>query len=185
VAEVQSRALDQAAYLARPDWGRRLNSESLTALTALCLNSADLVLVVGDGLSSTAVQAHAAPLLRALRPLLPQKLELAPIIIATHARVALADEVGERIGARIAVSLIGERPGLSSPDSLGIYLTYAPKVGRSDAERNCISNVRPQGLSYGAAALQLSALIGAALRAQLSGVKLQFDPERAIGHNPE
>ncbi len=181
VAEVHSRAHDQAAYLARPDWGRRLDADSLGALGALGISRTDVVLVVSDGLSSTAVQAHAVPLLGALRPLLPQGLAVAPIVIATRARVALADEVGELLGARIAVSLIGERPGLSSPDSLGAYITYGPRLGRNDAERNCISNIRPQGLVYGAAALQLAALIRAALRAQLSGVKLQFDPERAIG----
>lgn len=181
VGEVHSGAPDQAAYLARPDWGRRLHADSLAALDALGIKGAELVLVVSDGLSSTAVQQHAVPLLRALRPLLPEGLALAPVIIASHARVALADEVGERLGARIAVSLIGERPGLSSPDSLGAYLTYAPRVGRNDAERNCISNIRPQGLGYGEAALQLAALIRTMLQAQLSGVKLQFDPARAIG----
>ena len=185
VREVHSRAPDQAAYLARPDWGRRLDSDSLSALAALHIHSTELVLVVSDGLSSTAVQQNAAPLLRALRPLLPDALAVAPVVIATHARVALADEVGEALGARIAVSLIGERPGLSSPDSLGAYLTYAPKVGRNDAERNCISNIRPQGLGYDEAALQLAALIRTALQAQLSGVKLQFDPARAIGGKPE
>jgi len=181
VAEVHSRAPDLGAYLVRPDWGRRLSGESLAALAALGVGSADLVLVLSDGLSSTAVQAHTVPLLRALRPLLPPELKLAPIIVATHARVALADEVGAALGARVAVSLIGERPGLSSPDSLGAYLTYGPKVGRSDAERNCISNIRPQGLGYEAAAQQLAALLRAAMQAQLSGVKLQFDPDRAIG----
>lgn len=180
VAEAHSRAVDQAAYLARPDWGRRLHHESLAALQALNIQGADLSVVVSDGLSSTAIQQNVLPLLQALRPLLPQTLTLAPIVIASHARVALADEVSEVFGARLAVSLIGERPGLSSPDSLGAYLTYAPKVGRNDAERNCISNIRPQGLRYGEAALQLAALIRAALRAQLSGVKLQFDPGRAL-----
>ncbi len=181
VGEVRSGAPDQAAYLARPDWGRRLQADSLATLDALGSDGADLVLVLSDGLSSTAVQQHAVPLLRALRPLLPEGLVLAPIIIATHARVALADEVGERLGASIAVSLIGERPGLSSPDSLGAYLTYAPRIGRNDAERNCISNIRPQGLGYGEAAQQLATLIQATLQAELSGVKLQFDPARAIG----
>lgn len=180
VCEARSRAPDQAAYLARPDWGRRLDGASRQALAALGLRSAGLALLVGDGLSSSAVQQHAAPLLGALRPLLPPGLDLAPLVIARHARVALADEVGEVFGARLAVCLIGERPGLSSPDSLGAYLTYAPRVGRNDAERNCISNIRPQGLGYGEAALQLATLIRAALRAQLSGVKLQFDPARAL-----
>ena len=185
VREVHSRAPDQAAYLARPDWGRRLANDSLSALAASGINSIDLVLVISDGLSSTAVQRHATPLLRALRPLLPDALAVAPVVIATHARVALADEVGAAFGARIAISLIGERPGLSSPDSLGAYLTYAPKVGRTDAERNCISNIRPQGLGYDEAALQLAALIRAALHARLSGVNLQFDPARAISGKPD
>ncbi len=179
VAEVHSRAPDQAAYLARPDWGRRLAVDSLAALSALGVDHADLVLVLSDGLSSTALQSHALPLLQALMPLLPGLL-LAPLIIARHARVALADEVGERLGARMAVSLIGERPGLSSPDSLGAYVTYGPRVGRNDAERNCISNIRPQGLPLDPAAQQLATLINTSLRAQLSGVKLQFDPGRAL-----
>jgi len=180
VSEAHSRAQDHAAYLARPDWGRRLHVDALAALAALDIKTTDLVIVVSDGLSSTAVQQNAVPLLRALRPLLPEGLTVAPVVIATRARVALADEVGETLGARIAVSLIGERPGLSSPDSLGAYLTYAPRVGRNDAERNCISNIRPQGLDYEAAAQQLAALIGTALQAQLSGVKLQFDPGRVL-----
>ncbi|HZR35362.1 MAG TPA: ethanolamine ammonia-lyase subunit EutC [Nevskia sp.] len=181
VLEVRSRAPDQGAYLARPDWGRRLAPESLAALPAG--GGADLALVLGDGLSAVALQRHAAPLLRALRPWLGG-LSLAPLVIATRARVALADEVGERLGARVAVSLIGERPGLSSPDSLGAYLTYAPRVGRHDAERNCISNIRPQGLGYAEAAAQLAALLRAALAKGLSGVKLQFDPARALDAPP-
>lgn len=178
---VRSRAPDQAAYLARPDWGRRLSIDSLDALTANGIP--DLVLVLSDGLSAIALQTHAAPLLRALKPRL-EGLSLAPLVIATRARVALADEVGERLRARVAVSLIGERPGLSSPDSLGAYLTHTPRIGRNDAERNCISNIRPQGLGYDEAAAQLAALLRAALGAGLSGVKLQFDPARALDAPP-
>ena len=177
--EVRSRAPDRAAYLARPDWGRALHPDDAARLDARASGGSDLIFVLSDGLSALALQAQAVPLLRALRPLL-EGLRLAPLVIATQARVALADEVGERLGARIAVSLIGERPGLSSPDSLGAYLTHAPRVGRSDAERNCISNIRPQGLAHGAAALQLAELIRAALRAQLSGVNLKFDAERQL-----
>jgi ethanolamine ammonia-lyase small subunit len=177
VLEVRSRAPDQAAYLARPDWGRRLAPDSLAALPEG--GGADLALVLSDGLSAVALQRHATPLLRALRPLLGS-LSIAPLVIARHARVALADEVGERLGARVVVSLIGERPGLSSPDSLGAYLTHAPRVGRSDAERNCVSNIRPQGLGYAEAAAQLAALLGAALHAGCSGVKLGFDPARVM-----
>lgn len=170
---VHSRATDRAAYLARPDWGRRLSEESLTALPTA--TEPDLVLVIADGLSATAVQRHAVPLLCALRPMLAG-LRLAPPVIALQARVALADEIGERLGATLAVSLIGERPGLSSPDSLGLYLTHAPRVGRHDAERNCISNVRPEGLSYEEAARQLAALIHSARAQRCSGVTLKVDP---------
>lgn len=167
---VRSQAADRAAYLARPDWGRRLHPDSLATVPAD--TRPDLVLVIADGLSSTAVQRHAAPLLRALRPLLAG-LDVAAPVIALQGRVALSDEVGERLGARLSVSLIGERPGLSSPDSLGLYLTYAPRIGRTDAERNCISNVRPEGLGYAEAAQQLAALIRSALAAKLSGVALK------------
>jgi ethanolamine ammonia-lyase small subunit len=167
---VQSQASDRAIYLARPDWGRRLHPDALAALPEN--TRPDVVLVITDGLSATAVQRHAVPLLGALRPLL-KGLQLAAPVLATQGRVALADEIGERLGARIAVSLIGERPGLSSPDSLGLYLTYAPRRGRSDAERNCISNVRPAGLGYAEAAQQLAGLLRAALAAACSGVSLK------------
>jgi ethanolamine ammonia-lyase small subunit len=178
VVEVASRAGDRAAYLARPDWGRRLQPESAEILNKVP-HDADLVFVISDGLSSTAVQSNALPLLQALMPLL-SGIDIAPIVIATQARVALADEVGELIHARIAISLIGERPGLSSPDSLGAYITYAPKVGNTDEARNCISNIRPEGFAIGSAALLIAANIRAALKAQLSGVALRFDPSKAL-----
>ncbi|MES2883771.1 MAG: ethanolamine ammonia-lyase subunit EutC [Pseudomonadota bacterium] len=165
---VQSAAADRHAYLARPDWGRRLHADSRAALQPSPA-AFDVVFVISDGLSSTATQRHAAPLLQALRPLL-QDLHLAPLIIAVQARVALADEVGEALQAQLAVSLIGERPGLSSPDSLGAYVTYAPRVGLTDAARHCLSNIRLEGLGYQAAATQLAALIHAALKDQCSGV---------------
>jgi ethanolamine ammonia-lyase small subunit len=135
--------------------------------------------VIGDGLSSLAVARHAAPLLAALRPRLAPALALTPLVIATQARVALADEVAEAFGARLSVMLIGERPGLSSPDSLGIYVTHAPRRGRHDAERNCISNVRPAGLSYAVAASKLAWLLREALRRGLTGVALKDESELA------
>jgi ethanolamine ammonia-lyase small subunit len=141
-----------------------------------------LAMVVADGLSSFAAQSHAVNLLRALREALSESCTIAPIVIAVQSRVALADEVGEILGASLALSLIGERPGLSSPDSLGAYLTYAPRVGRNDAERNCISNIRPQGLSFELAARQLAALINAMLAAKTSGVALRFDPSKALSN---
>jgi ethanolamine ammonia-lyase small subunit len=166
---VCSTAADRQQYLARPDWGRRLQPESRATLHAA--QPSDVVLVLSDGLSATAVQQHGLPLLQALRPLLGT-LVMAPIVVATQARVALADEVGEALQARVAVSLIGERPGLSSPDSLGAYVTYAPRAGLTDAARHCLSNIRTQGLGYAEAATQLAALIHTALATGRSGVAL-------------
>jgi len=171
---VDSSAGDRATYLRRPDLGRRLSDESAVALPkgSLC----DLAIIIGDGLSSAAVHAHAPPLLAALIPHIAKAAwRTAPIILASQARVALGDQVGERLGARMAVMLVGERPGLSSPDSLGAYLTYAPRVGRSDAERNCISNIRPAGLSYEEAAFKIAWHVGEALRLGLTGVGLKDD----------
>lgn len=161
---VASAAPDRATYLRRPDLGRRL-----AAGQALAPNPLDLLLVVGDGLSAAAVEAHAAPLIAAL----PPELRQGPVVLASQARVALGDEIGERLGARMVAMLIGERPGLSSPDSLGVYLTYGPRVGRTDAERNCLSNIRPGGLSYEAAAGRLAWLAGEALRRRITGVELK------------
>jgi ethanolamine ammonia-lyase small subunit len=134
---------------------------------------ADVCIVAADGLSSLAVQRHGPPLLGALQPLLPAVLRCSPIVVATQARVALGDDIGEAFAAALVVVLIGERPGLSSPDSLGIYLTYAPQRGRHDAQRNCISNVRPEGLSYPRAAHQLAWLIRESTRRAFSGVALK------------
>lgn len=186
VLEVASLARDRAAYLARPDWGRTLDDVSRARLTTHRAAAsprealADVALVLSDGLSAAAIHAHALPLLCALRPLLAG-LHLAPLVIATQARVALADEVGECLGARLVASLIGERPGLSSPDSLGIYLTAAPRRGRTDAERNCISNIHAAGLRYDEAARQITQLISAAIREGCTGVALSGRTELRLG----
>ncbi|WP_225781754.1 ethanolamine ammonia-lyase subunit EutC [Xenophilus sp. Marseille-Q4582] len=182
---VRSGAGDRATYLRRPDLGRTLDAGDAQRLRAEAGAGCDLCLVIGDGLSSLAVARHAVPLLAALRPLLPAGLRLAPVVIAMQARVALADEIGEALGARLAAILIGERPGLSSPDSLGIYLTHGPRRGRHDAQRNCISNVRPQGLSYAAAAFKLAWLVRESLRRGLSGVELKDESDLAVlPHEP-
>lgn len=177
-ALAQSRATDRTTYLRRPDLGRQLDPDDAARLRqeGAC-GAVDVCFVIGDGLSSLAVQRHAEHLLAALRPHLPADWRLAPIVIATQARVALADEIAELFAARLSVMLIGERPGLSAPDSLGIYLTHAPRRGRHDAERNCISNVRPEGLSYDAAAFKLVWLMREALRRGLSGVELKDQSE--------
>jgi ethanolamine ammonia-lyase small subunit len=177
VAQAHSRASDRTTYLRRPDLGRQLDAGDAERLRAAASPPADLCIVVGDGLSSLAVARHAVPLLAALRAHLPAGLALTPVVVATQARVALADEIGEAFGARLSVMLIGERPGLSSPDSLGIYITHAPRRGRHDAERNCISNVRPEGLAYAAAAFKLGWLVREALRRGLTGVALKDDSE--------
>jgi ethanolamine ammonia-lyase small subunit len=132
----------------------------------------DVVFVIADGLSAFAASRHAIPLLLKLRERLIGW-HMGPVVVARQARVALGDGIGELLRAKLVVMLIGERPGLSSPDSLGIYLTYEPRVGRSDAERNCISNVRPEGLSYDAAAHKLHYLLSEARRIGLTGVGLK------------
>jgi ethanolamine ammonia-lyase small subunit len=169
--QVASAAPDRATYLRRPDLGRRL-AEGQTLPPGPC----DLLLVVGDGLSAAAVETHAAPLIAAL----PADLRVGPVVLARQARVALGDEIGERMGARMVAVLIGERPGLSSPDSLGVYLTYAPRLGRTDAERNCISNIRPGGLDYATGAARLAWLVREALKRRLTGVELKDQSDLAL-----
>lgn len=165
---MQSRATDRQTYLRRPDLGRRLSNEML-----LSKNQKQIALVIADGLSALAVQRHAVPLVQTLIALAPQRWAGAPAVIALQGRVALGDAIGERFGAQLVVVLIGERPGLSSPDSLGAYLTFAPRVGRTDAERNCVSNIRPAGLGYEAAARRIDWLAAAALARGLTGVGLK------------
>ncbi len=169
IIALRSCAASRFHYIARPDLGRRVLPDDLPLLPTE--HSFDIVFVFSDGLSPLAVERHAVPVLSALWPLVPG-LRKAPFIIATQARVALSDEVGARINAKIAVSLIGERPGLSSPASLGIYLTYGPKVGNTDETRNCISNVGDGGLAYQEAAEVLARHIGAALELRRTGVAL-------------
>lgn len=166
---VRSAAADRATYLRRPDLGRVLDGESRALLRR---GDFDLAVVIADGLSATAVHRHAGPLLEALLPRLADW-RLAPITVAMQARVAIGDEIGECLGARQVVVLIGERPGLSSPDSLGAYLTYGPRRGRTDAERNCISNIRLGGIPYGIAAHKLHFLMTEARAGRLSGVALK------------
>ncbi len=172
---VSSRAASRDEYLRRPDLGRRLSPADATRLQDLAAGDVDLAIVIGDGLSAVAVQRHAPPLLAALRAALGNTLTLSPLVIATQGRVALADEIGALLHARAALILLGERPGLSSPDSLGAYLTHAPAVGRTDAERNCVSNIRPEGLPSDRAAQRIAWLLREALRRRISGVALKDD----------
>ena len=168
---VASQARDRTTYLTRPDLGRRLDVESVPRL----VGTAELVIAVEDGLSACAVQTHVVPLLDALAHIPGERWSGAAVVVALQGRVALGDEIGERLQARLVVVMIGERPGLSSPDSLGLYVTYAPRIGRTDADRNCISNIHAQGLSYAEAARRLDWLASAALARGVSGVALKDD----------
>lgn len=175
VARLHSMAPDRPTYLQRPDLGRRLNNESRDALACVGKGGWELALVVADGLSALAVERHAAPLLEELMPQL-EEWNIAPICVVEQGRVAICDEIGEALGAQLCVVLIGERPGLSAPDSLGAYITWQPRHGRTDAERNCVSNIRAEGLSYDQAAAQIGFYLTQARRRQLTGVALTAIP---------
>lgn len=179
---LHSAAADRSVYLQRPDLGRRLDAASRERLNALprqaCTTPSerpyDLALVVVDGLSALAIEQNVAPLLTQLQErIAPEHWSIAPLCIVEQGRVAIGDEVAELLGAKAVVVLIGERPGLSSPDSMGLYLTWTPQVGLTDASRNCISNVRPAGLHYEDAAYKLHYLLQQAHQRQLSGVELK------------
>lgn len=198
---LHSAAPDRDAYLQRPDLGRRLNPASRDSLRAACAARAgagaltqeagaeppadpqrpyDVAFVVADGLSARAIASHALPLLQGMLPRLSAEgWRVAPLAVVEQGRVAIADEVGELLGARLVVILIGERPGLSSPDSMGLYLTWMPRVGLSDASRNCISNVRPAGLPVAEAGDKLLWLMAEARRRGLSGVALKDETTQA------
>ncbi len=172
---VHSAAGDRSAYLRRPDLGRRLARDSALPLPQ---GPYDAVFVIADGLSASAVQLHAVPMLEATAARLTGW-TLGPVVLASQARVALGDEIGFLMNAAMVVVVIGERPGLTVPNSLGVYLTYAPRVGRSDAERNCISNIHADGLSYAAAAEKLEWLMSRARMVRLTGVALKEDAPAA------
>ena len=175
VTGVASRAGSRADYLRRPDLGRRLNQASLQLLAGCEIApTGRLAIVIGDGLSPTAVHAHAVELMRSLLPrLAASEIEVGAVIVARGARVALGDEIGALLRASMAVVLIGERPGLSAPDSLGAYLTFAPQIGRTDADRNCVSNIHREGLSYDEAAFKIAWLIREGTARKLTGIALK------------
>ncbi|VVM78177.1 Ethanolamine ammonia-lyase light chain [Pseudomonas fluorescens] len=178
---LHSAAVDRNSYLQRPDLGRKLSDESALALrdyAAAHPGGVDLAIVVADGLSALAVHRHTLPFLNRLEEQMSADgWSMAPVVLVEQGRVAVGDEIGQLLGAKMLVMLIGERPGLSSPDSLGLYFTYNPKVGLTDAYRNCISNVRLEGLSYGMAAHRLLYLMREACRRQLSGVNLKDEAQ--------
>ena len=172
--EVCSQARNRRDYLRRPDLGRLLDPASRRTLTDQAGEADRLVVVIGDGLSPAAVNVHAVELVRNLAPRLAEAgIRIGHIVVASSARVALGDEIGAALGARMVVMLIGERPGLSAPDSLGAYLTFAPRIGLTDAMRNCVSNIHGAGLSYDEAAFKISWLVREALARQITGVALK------------
>jgi ethanolamine ammonia-lyase small subunit len=183
---LQSQACDRITYLQRPDLGRRLSRQSCEELDRRGHTGAspvDLALVIADGLSSYGVQQNAIAFLEALLRDIEaddQSWELAPLFVVSQGRVAIGDDVGHRLNARCVVVLIGERPGLSSPDSLGLYLTWQPGPGLTDAGRNCISNIRPAGLSCGEASRRLMYLLREARRQKVSGVPLKDRSEETV-----
>ncbi|MDH4451251.1 MAG: ethanolamine ammonia-lyase subunit EutC [Rhodoferax sp.] len=193
VLQLHSAATDRNHYLQRPDLGRRLDIASRDLLvparsqpegvgTAMVEQRPfDVVFVVADGLSALAIEQHAAPFLAALHQRMAgDAWAVAPVCVVHQARVAIGDDIGQALGAKAVVVLIGERPGLSSPDSMGLYLTWMPRVGLTDASRNCISNVRPAGLAIEAAAHKLHYLLTVSRQRQLSGVELKDETAETI-----
>jgi ethanolamine ammonia-lyase small subunit len=176
---LESQATNRTIYLRRPDLGRTLSRASAELLTP---GEYDVVFVIADGLSALAVERHALRLLSEVLPLIAGW-RLAPVCVVEQGRVAIGDEIGEALHAALAVVLIGERPGLSSPDSLGIYITWEPRRGKKDAERNCISNIREEGLSYVAAAGRLHYYMQEASRRRMSGLTLK-DPTEDVARLP-
>ena len=183
---LHSQAVDRTDYLQRPDLGRSLDKKSVKKLQKIASTyNYNLAIIVADGLSATAIYQNALPFIEALLETLQQDEQpwtLAPITLVEQGRVAISDEIGELLNADLVLMLIGERPGLSSPDSMGLYLTWAPRVGLNDSSRNCISNVRPQGLIYSAAVQKAIYLLRESRRLKLSGVNLK-DRSTAIGQD--
>jgi ethanolamine ammonia-lyase small subunit len=191
VLAVASAAPDRQHYLMRPDLGRSLAPQAAAVLAAHSGAAADggydVAFIVSDGLSARAVQAHACPLLAEVLPRLrSESWSVAPLVVVRYGRVAIGDAVANALHSRIVVMLIGERPGLSSPDSMGAYLTWLPTSRSSpaitDADRNCISNVRPEGLPYGDAAFRLVHLLLAIRARRMSGVQLKDDGDRLLSN---
>lgn len=183
---VESMAPNRTTFLQRPDFGRRLNDVSRNKLQEATRSNSpvDLAIILSDGLSALAVERHAPPLLTALLPrLAADGWRLAPIVIARFGRVALQDEIGSILGAKVALILLGERPGLGSPDSLGAYLVFAPQPGNTDANRNCVSNIRLEGLGYAVASETIHYLLSEARRCRLSGVQLKDQRAISAGEN--
>ena len=177
VVELTTLAVDRAGYISRPDLGKELNPDSKEILKKI-KGGFDLSIVIADGLSAPAIERNLVPFMNCLMPVIREKgYSVSPFCVVSQGRVAISDEIGYLLKSGMCIILIGERPGLSSPDSMGIYLTYKPVPGNTDEKRNCISNIRPGGLDYRAASDKLMYLVGESFRLKLSGVNLKDDQE--------
>jgi ethanolamine ammonia-lyase small subunit len=180
VLHIASAAPDKLTYLMRPDLGREL-APSAAGTLAPHAGATDVVFVISDGLSALAVQRHAAPLLAEVVPALAKRdWRIAPLVIVRHGRVAIGDAIAASLGATCAVVLIGERPGLSAPDSMGAYFTWQPGAQTTDADRNCISNIRPAGIGYADAGFKVTHLLAAMRERGMSGVSLKDLSDRLL-----
>ncbi|MBO0879726.1 MAG: ethanolamine ammonia-lyase subunit EutC [Mycobacterium sp.] len=177
VVQVQSQAADRQTYLMRPDLGRAL-SPNAAAVLQKHKQGYDVTIVLADGLSARAVQEHAPPVLQHVTTALPRSWRVGPLVIARQGRVAIGDAIAEALQAECVAVLIGERPGLSAPDSMGAYLTYRPHGHTTDADRNCISNIRPDGIGYADAAFKLTRLLLAMRARKISGVALKDERQQ-------
>jgi ethanolamine ammonia-lyase small subunit len=181
VTEVSSQAQSRRDYLRRPDLGRMLDVDSRRALETQRSGASAIVIVIGDGLSPAAVNVHAVELVRHLAPRLTEaRIRFGHVVVASGARVALGDEIGAVLGARMVIMLSGERPGLSAPDSLGAYITFAPRIGLTDERRNCVSNVHGAGLSYDEAVVKIGWLVREGIARQVTGVALKDESGTAL-----
>ena len=181
VLAVASAAGTRSDYLMRPDLGRRLAADAEATL-APHASRHDVVFVIADGLSARAVQAHAKPVLaRVIEALRGKGCQIAPLVVVRRGRVAIGDAIATALGADCAAILIGERPGLSAADSMGAYLTFKPHAGTTDADRNCVSNIRPEGLPYADAAFKIAVMLTAIRTGRISGVRLKDDTTRLLG----
>lgn len=181
---LHSNARSRSMYLQRPDYGRKLHGSSVEQLKLHIEEKYDVAIVLADGLSAHAINTNAVAVLKSLIQLLRvSKFSIAPITMVEQGRVAVADEIGHQLHAKLVVILIGERPGLSAVDSIGAYITYKPRPGLTDEARNCISNIRPGGLDPAQAAFKIHKMIAAALQQQLTGIRLKEDD--ALGMNNE
>jgi ethanolamine ammonia-lyase small subunit len=185
VLAVTSAAEDRQRYLMRPDLGRRLAVSAEAVLAPHRTSGSDVVFVVADGLSARAVQTHATPVLAAVLPALrAEGWRIAPLVVARYGRVALGDEIAVLLRADCVVILVGERPGLTAPDSMGAYLTWRPGLRTTDADRNCVSNIRPEGIGYGDAALKLAHILRSMRARRISGVQLKDDSDGLLISSP-